>query len=144
MRRANPRCGLTLLEVLVALSILSIGLLGIALLQITAVRSNASAHVSVLAARFAQDRLEELRREAFAGIVSSAGLTPEGRPDVAALPADPSVSSISAGRGIRIYRVWAVSETTPTLKTISVWACWRDETGRWRTVHLATQRGDVS
>lgn len=144
MGRANPRCGLTLLEVLVALTILSVGLLGIALLQITAVRGNASAHVSVLAARFAQDRLEELRREAFPGIVSSPGLTPEGRPDLAALPANTGVSSIPAGRGVRIYRVWAVSETTPTLKTISVWSCWRDDTGRWRTVHLATQRGDVS
>lgn len=144
MRRADPRCGLTLLEVVVALTILSIGLLGIALLQITAVRSNASAHVSVLAARFAQDRLEEMRREAFPGIVSSPGLTAEGRPDLATLPANPAVSSIAAGRGVRIYRVWAVSETTPTLKTISVWSCWRDATGRWRIVHLATQRGDVS
>lgn len=136
--------GLTLLEVLIALTILSIGLLGIALLQVTAVRGNASSGVAVLAARFAQDRLEEFRGEAFPGIVSSPGVTPEGKPDFAALRATPGISSVTAAGGIRVYRVWAVSEETATLKTISVWACWRDERGAWHTVHLATHRGDVS
>lgn len=136
--------GLTLLEVLVALTILSIGLLGIALLQITAVRGNTSANVSALATRYAQDRLETFRKEAFGNIVSSPGITPEGRPDLSALSANPEVDSIPAEKGFRIYRVWFVSDATPTLKTISVWACWRDAKGAWHSVHLATQRGDVS
>lgn len=136
--------GLTLLEVLVALTILSIGLFGIALLQITAVRGNTSANVSVLAARYAQDRLETFRRETFGAIVSSPGITPEGRPDLAALSTNPEVDSIQAGKGVHIYRVWSVSDETPTLKTISVWTCWRDAGGAWHSVHLATQRGDVS
>lgn len=136
--------GLTLLEVLVALTILSIGLFGIALLQMTAVRGNTSANVSAIATRYAQDRLETFRREAFGTIVSSPGISPEGRPDLSALSTNPEVDSIQAEKGVRIYRVWAVSDDTPTLKTISVWACWRDTRGGWHSVHLATQRGDVS
>ncbi len=136
--------GLTLLEVLVALTILSIGLFGIALLQITAVRENTSANLSTLAGRYAQDRLESFRGEAYGTIVSSPGLTPEGKPDLSAIPGDPDVDSLRSEKGVRIYRVWKVTDATPTLKTISVWACWRDSRGSWHAIHLATQRGDVS
>lgn len=136
--------GLTLLEVLVALTILSIGLFGIALLQITAVRGNTSSNVSALAARYAQDRIESFRREAYGSIVSSPGVNSEGRPNLSSLPENPEVDSIQAEKGVRIYRVWKVTVATPTLKTISVWTCWKDSGGAWHVIHLATQRGDVS
>lgn len=140
----SHRSGLTLLELVIALAILSVGLLGIALLQITAVRGNSYAGVSTFAARYAQDQVEIFRGGPFARIDSSPGITEEGRPDYPALPETPGVSSILSGNGIRIYRVWAVSPVTPTLKTISVWSCWKDEQGKWHSVHFATQQGDLS
>ena len=140
----SHRSGLTLLELVIALTILSVGLLGIALLQITAVRGNSFAEVSTLASRYAQDQVEVLRGVPFARIESSPGLTKEGRPDFPAIPGTPGIPSILSAGGTRIYRVWAVSPETPTLKTISVWSCWRDERGRWHSVHLATQQGDLS
>lgn len=140
----SHRSGLTLLELVIALTILSVGLLGIALLQITAVRGHSFAGVSTLAARYAQDQMEIFRGVPFARIESSPGITGEGRPDYAALPDTPGVSSILSGNGIRIYRVWAVTRATNTLKTISVWSCWRDKKGKWHAVHLATQQGDLS
>jgi prepilin-type N-terminal cleavage/methylation domain-containing protein len=140
----SHRSGLTLLELVIALTILSVGLLGIALLQITAVRGTSYAGVSTLAARYAQDQVEIFRAVPFAQIDSSPGITEEGRPDYSAIPETPGISSVLSGNGIRVYRVWAVSRTTQTLKTISVWSCWRDETGKWHTVHLATQQGDLS
>jgi len=140
----SHRSGLTLLEMVIALTILSVGLMGIALLQITAVRGNAFAGVSTLAARYAQDQVEIFRGVSFDRIDSSPGITDEGRPDYSAIPGAPGVSSVLSGNGIRIYRVWAVSRTTQTLKTISVWSCWRDEQGKWHAVHLATQQGDLS
>ena len=136
--------GFSLLEVLVALTILSVGLMGIALLQFSAVRGTASSGLSATAARYAQDQLEIFRGTPFGEIVSSPGIGGGGKPEYPALPTTPGVSTILAGNGIRIYRVWAVSETTPSLKTISVWSCWMDEKGRWHSVHLATQRGDLS
>ena len=140
----SHRSGLTLLELVIALAILSVGLLGIALLQITAVRGYSFAGVSTLAARYAQDQVEIFRGGAFARIDSSPGITEEGQPDYSALPSTPGVSSVLSGNGIRIYRIWADSRTTQTLKTISVWSCWRDNKGKWHSVHLATQQGDLS
>jgi len=140
----SKRSGLTLLELVIALSILSVGLLGIALLQIRAVRGNTLAGIHTVATRYAQDQVEIFRGTPFDRIESSAGIGEGGRPDFSALPATPGVPSILAGNGIRIYRVWAVSSATPTLKTISVWSCWRDEQGKWHDVHLATQQGDFS
>lgn len=140
----SNRSGLTLLELVVALTILSVGLLGIALLQITAVRGNSLAGVSALASRYAQDQVEIFRGIPFSRIESSPGITEEGRPDFPALPGTPGIPSTLSANGVRIYRVWAVSPTTPTLKTISVWSCWRDEKGKWHSVHLATQQGDLS
>lgn len=138
------RSGMTLLELIIALAILSVGLLGIALLQITAVRGNAMAGVSSLAARYAQDQVEIFRGIPFDRIESSPGITEEGRPDYSMLPESSGVPSVLTGNGIRIYRVWSVSPATPTLKTISVWSCWRDGTGKWHSVHVATQQGDLS
>jgi len=140
----SDRSGLTLLELVIALTILSVGLLGIALLQITVVRGNSFAGISTFASRYAQDQVEIFRGVPFSRIDSSPGITEEGRPDFSALPDTPGVSSVLSANGIRIYRVWAVSRTTQTLKTISVWSCWRDERGKWHSVHLATQQGDLS
>jgi len=140
----SKRSGLTLLELVIALSILSIGLLGIALLQITAVRGNALAGVSTVATRYAQDQVEIFRGTPFDRIESSPGIGKEGGPDLSALPELPGVNSILTGNGVRIYRVWAVFPATPTLKTISVWSCWEDEQGKWHNVHLATQQADLS
>ncbi len=140
----SHRSGHTLLELVIALAILSIGMLGIGLLQITAIRGNSFAGVSSIAIRYAQDQVETFRSGSFERIDSSPGITKGGRPDYTAIPDTPGISSVLTGNGIRIYRVWAVFRTTRTLKTISVWSCWEDERGKWHSVHLATQQGDLS
>jgi type IV pilus modification protein PilV len=62
--------GFTLLEVMIAMTILAIGLLGLAGLQITSVRSNSSASQVSEATVLAQDQLEQLRGTPFANLVS--------------------------------------------------------------------------
>lgn len=61
-RPASARCrGFSMVEVLVALLVLSIGLLGIAGLQLTSVRANQSAYLRGQAVMLAQQALDRVR-----------------------------------------------------------------------------------
>lgn len=53
--------GMTLVEVLVTLVIISVGLLGVAALQLTTVRNNSDAYVRAQAAVLASDMLDRMR-----------------------------------------------------------------------------------
>jgi prepilin-type N-terminal cleavage/methylation domain-containing protein len=134
--------GMSLLEVLIALSILAVGLLGIAALQITAIKGNATADETAVAAYYAQEKLEEFRRTPFDNLVSSPGIV-AGTPDYASIPTDNAVNSKLSKKVVRIYRVWNVVNTTATLKTISVWSCWQESGVRWHSVHFVTRKGNV-
>ena len=62
--------GFSLMEVLIGLTILSIALLALAGLMVTATKSNASGCYLTEASTFAQDKLEELRVASWASLVS--------------------------------------------------------------------------
>lgn len=57
----KPQRGMTLVEVLVSVVIISVGLLGIAALQITTLRSNQDAYVRSQASAIAADILDRMR-----------------------------------------------------------------------------------
>ncbi len=57
----NHQCGFTLLEVLIALLVLSIGLLGLAALQTTGLRSNQMANIRTLVTEAAYDITDRMR-----------------------------------------------------------------------------------
>jgi hypothetical protein len=48
-------------------------------------------------------------------------------------------------QGTTFYRVWQVTPDPeiPTLKTITVWCCWRSGQSSWRLAVLVTQRADA-
>lgn len=137
--------GFSLLEVLIALTVLAVGLLGLALFQVTAIQGNASASDTVAATYYGQDQMERLQLVAFDNLVSSPFGISSGLPDNAAIPSitDSDQTTVSK-KGQRYYRVWAVSSVTPTLKMIRVWVYWWDGRGKPHTVQLVTQRGKVS
>ena len=60
-RHAVRQQGFTLLEVLIALLVLSIGLLGLAALQTTGLRSNQMASMRTLVSQFAYDMTDRMR-----------------------------------------------------------------------------------
>ncbi|NNG45628.1 MAG: prepilin-type N-terminal cleavage/methylation domain-containing protein, partial [Deltaproteobacteria bacterium] len=64
--------GFSLIEAMVALTILAVGLLALALLQTTAIKGNALAAKSTVATQLSQDQLEAFRHTAWATLTSSA------------------------------------------------------------------------
>ena len=64
----NDEGGFTLLELLVAITILAVGLLGIAGLQGTTIRKNVSAMKNTEATALIEDKIEEYRNRPYASI----------------------------------------------------------------------------
>ncbi len=110
MRRAKESSGFSLIEVLIALVVLSIALLGMASLMSSATKYNASGGRLTEATTLAQDKLETLRITPWIQIVSSAA-------------ADALVGS----RGTNYTRSWVVvANADDTLKTVTLTVGWND------------------
>ena len=134
----------SLVEVLVALSILAVGLLSLALLQVTAIKGNAGASKSTIATDLAQTKMELFRRDAWIAIDNSTNTTFDAgtTPIFASVPA--AAGDNVTVRGTTYYRIWrVVPNASDSLKTITVWTCWRDDRGNWHSVMLVTQRANV-
>ncbi len=59
-RRFKPEKGYTLIEILIAITILSVGMLALASLQTSGIRTNSTANRMTTRATWAQDRIEKL------------------------------------------------------------------------------------
>jgi len=148
--RKRREGGFSLLEVFVALLILSLGILFLAMVQMTALTAKApfSSSNPRTATDLAQEAIDRLFQVPWGELRSShpdgfqAG--PEG--------VSPAFSSLAASsgdsvtvQGTTFYRVWQVTPDPeiPNLKTITVWCCWRSGKSSWRQAMLVTQRADA-
>ncbi len=104
------RKGFTLIEVLVGLVILAIGILAVATMQITSIRSGYSSNHLTQATLFAQDKLEYLRNVSYSSSDLGSGEHNEG--------------TISGTSFLRRYTV--VEDTGNSMKAITVTLQWTD------------------
>jgi len=146
-RNLRGNGGFSLIEVLIALVILAVGLLGLALFQTTAIKGNAIASKWTVATELAQDRLERFRHVDWTSIQPSVpgGFVPGTQPLQSAYAAlGGAVGDNTNVRGTQYFRVWQVSSNaTNSLKTITVWCCWKDNAAQWHNIMLVTQRSNI-
>lgn len=141
--------GFTLIEVLVSLTILAVGLLALALLQVTAVKGNAVSSKATIANELAQDRLENIRRVAWTSVVSQADTSAYNNSATTTVPTYTALPGAAGDnvvvRGTTFYRIWRVDPNVANaaLKTITVWCCWQDDSQIWHNVMLVAQRSGV-
>jgi len=163
--------GFTLIEVLIAIVILSIGLLGIAQMQLTGIQGNESASDFSEATAFGQDKMEELINlpythadlndtdgdgtgqdtTASGGVVNGIdnddegiavdGIANFGLDDIAS----PDGSELQTGATNTQYTItWniAVDKPVANAKHIKVHVQWRDK-GRIRTLSMDMIKSDI-
>ena len=71
----QAQAGFSLLEVLIAIAVMALGLLGLAGLQATALKNNHSAYLRSQAALYAYDMIDRLRADRQAALTGSYNLT---------------------------------------------------------------------
>ena len=117
----KARQGFTLIEVLIAIVILSVGLLGMAALTVGIIHGNAFSKNLSTATTCAQDKMEDLRRLGYSGTSAT------------------TVTVTEAYNSITDYAVYkretltTVGSPEPRMKTITVKVYWKDTT---QTDHL--------
>jgi type IV pilus modification protein PilV len=103
--------GFTLLEVMIALVILSVGLLGLAALQLVAIKGNAFSSEMTYATMLAQQHAEILKSRAFTDSDLTAG----------------DHSAIGNSKGVHYTVAWNVTDNAPDtdMKTIHLTVQWQ-------------------
>lgn len=110
--------GFTILEVMIALVVLSIGLLGLGALQLVAIKGNSFSSEMTYATMLAQQQAETLKNHAY----TDADLT-QG-----------THSAVGSSKGVQYTVTWNVTDDTPdtNMKTVNL-------TVRWTSLRQGTQ-----
>jgi len=110
-RRAGER-GFSMIEVLIAIVVLAIGLLGFALLQTTTLRYTQSANSRTLATNLGYSLLDQMRTNRLsAAQYTSAGFTANSLTDA---PCNPSASTDAVAQGIASWRCQVFNALGPS------------------------------
>jgi type IV pilus assembly protein PilV len=123
----NLEAGLTLLEVVVAVGILTVGILAVATMQISAIRGNASAGKVTEATAWAADQLEKLMNLPYGhgDLQDTDGDGSGGLEDATEATDDNPNPSPKVG-DYSIYWNVAVDEAISASKTLNVIVTWDD------------------
>ena len=145
MKKIHLQSGFTLLEVMMALLILSVALLGLASLSSTVIQNNSYSNNYTTATLLAQDKLEELLNRAFTHVdLEDANTANNTTADFFSTVVfdsqdtqvdETGTAGAAGGVFTRTVNIWPVSSTR---KDIAVILTWEDDQGNTRTVSLST------
>lgn len=142
---SGPAAGFTLLEVLLAMAVLSVGLLGIAGMQISSIQGNVTSRDLSVAVHLAQDRCEKLMEAPFFADNDFTDNDADGEVDEAGEPSTDLAAGLTHQAVDGKYTVsWAVVDDAPlpaissitVCKTITVTVSWA-ERGAQRSTAVA-------
>ena len=123
--------GFTIIEVVIAISILAVGLLGVAAMQTSAIQVNSAAGQMTTRMNWAQDRMEELKALAF----SDPWLEEDGNPPGVDSAGNPHQEPISDEYTVS----WNVTNDTPVPNTKQIVVT---VTGKGKTSRLTCMKTD--
>jgi type IV pilus modification protein PilV len=124
----DRRSGFTLVEVLIAVSILTIGLLGVASMQVSAIRGNYFSDNTTAALCLAEDKMEYLMGQNFdhADLVDTTAANNGNLDSITTVDFQETVNAagqVVAGGEYR--RIWNVADSTdPQMKSVTVLVTW--------------------
>ena len=113
---ARGRGGFTLIEVLIALTILAIGLLGVALMQVTSISGNTFSREMSVATELGQDMLEKLRTYEFTSSTTDNALLGGNHPDN---------TDVADGLAVGVGNANIIDERGLTVGTLIYTRTWR-------------------
>ena len=124
--RDNNNNGFTLLEILVAIVLLSIGLLAMASLTVGIMGGNLFSNQLTTATTLAQDKMEDVRRRGYSGLPASDTTTTEDYGQITGYPLHRRVTFTDfdysvAGAGLKKITVtvfWDLNQHSVALNTI--------------------------
>jgi len=129
--RNMSRSGFSLVELLVTLAILSVGLLALAGMQVTAIEGNAASRNLTSAVFLAEARLNELKAGGYSSLADST-------------VSDPNNPVNEQGQSGGVFsRSWTISNHGANIKRITVAVSWKDLGGGDRSTSLDTLVSDA-
>lgn len=122
--------GFTLIEVLVAMCIFAIAVLGLAVGATSVMRANQTGLYSTMATNWAQDKLEELKGKTVAALPTCPTYTTAG------------CSDTQTSSGVSFNRSWEILQNQPVtgVNRIDVQVAWTDYTSHTLTVSSAVKQ----
>jgi prepilin-type N-terminal cleavage/methylation domain-containing protein len=135
--RQRGERGFTLIEVMIALSILAAGLLMVAAAQVFAMRGGSSGRHSSDAAAIANSQLENFQRMAFgdAALAATGGaFEPVAGQQVQTLVQTTPIDAVEMTYTVR----WRITDVDPNLKSVDVRVDWDEPNRPGRRLTLST------
>jgi prepilin-type N-terminal cleavage/methylation domain-containing protein len=122
-RRLQSRAGFTMIEVMAAIGIFSVAVLGLAVGAITITKANKTSQFHTIATNMAQDKAEELKATSVAFVTSCSS----------------SCETAPTSQGVTFTRKWVVTANSPSagINKIDVTVSWTDYAAHSVTVTSA-------
>jgi type II secretion system protein I len=124
--------GFTLIEVLVAMAIFAVAVLGLAVGATSVMRANQTGLYSTMATNWAQDKLEELKAKTVSALPNCPSYTTSGCSDTVT----------ASGTPIKFSRSWQIISNSPVtgVNRIDVKVDWTDYTSHTLTISSAVKQ----